>query len=205
MEVSITGTALNPQTFVASPFAMTFDIAGGTSLAAGCDSYLMGASVTNFSAEIGNNVVQLPASFSANLTSTEYPSCASGDVYGELVAALGNAPAFLTLQSQGPLLTDRVRVFDGNLGAFYIQSAQLTLVPDAPVFQAVAVPEPSSLTLLALGVAMAVARRSGARIAERRSRKWWRSPGRGHAGLRCRNHEGTACRWAAFPFSCSIL
>jgi len=141
--LTVTGTALNSSTWIASPFSMHFTLSGGTAYSAGCDSWLMGAAVTGFSAEVGNNALALPSSFLANITTTPWP-CGSGDVYGELVGGP------LTLESQGALLTDHARLFDGNVGAWYIQTAQLTLV-DPPA----GVPEPGLLLLLALGCAAA--------------------------------------------------
>jgi hypothetical protein len=152
--VTLTGTAINPYTLIESPFALSFGLTGGTAQTAGsCDSWLLNAAVTNFTAEVGNAPQALPSAFSANVTTTEHP-CPSGDVYGELVAAIGNAPAFLTIETQGALLTDHARVFDGNLGAFYIRTAQLTLVDPAA-----SVPEPGGLGLLVFGVAALIALR----------------------------------------------
>lgn len=150
MDVSITGTVLNPQTFNPSPFSMQFDISGGMLQSAGCDSALMGASVTDFSAEIGNNPFQAAPAFAANITSSGFP-CGSGDVFGELVSGP------MTLESQGNLLVDHSRIFDGNIGTWHIETAQLTITP-AP--EITSVPEPGCLALLALGIAAILGRRS---------------------------------------------
>jgi hypothetical protein len=132
---------------------MQFSIAGGTMQTAGCDWALMGASVTNFGGQIGNNPIQAPAAFSANVTSTPYP-CDSGSKYGELVGGP------LVLESQGDLFTDHVRLFDGSIGSWYIETAQLVILPSAADPPAASVCEPGSLALLALGVAAVAARRA---------------------------------------------
>ena len=149
--IDITGTVLNSSTWVSSPFSMSFSLSGGSFASAECGTWNMGAAVTNFSAEVGNNVLALPASFAANVMTAENP-CHSGDVYGELVGGP------LTLESQGPLLTDHARLFDGNVGTWYIQTAQLTIVPDPvalpdPVTPTSSVPEPGLVWLLALTAA----------------------------------------------------
>jgi hypothetical protein len=69
----------------------------------------LGAQVSGFAAEVGNSRFLAGSSFAANATTTECP-CQSGVVYGELVGGL------LTLESQGPLLVNQARLFDGNIG-----------------------------------------------------------------------------------------
>lgn len=133
MEVSITGTVMNLTNMAPSPFAMQFALAGGQWSASGCNTSTIGAQVTGFSAEIGNNAVAMPSDFAVNLAS----SCG----YDELVGG-----QMLTLESQGPLFVSGAKVFDGNLGTYLIQDATVQI-------PATAVSEPGLAALFTVSAA----------------------------------------------------
>jgi hypothetical protein len=151
MDVSITGTALAFRSNSAAPFSMQFDISGGIAKSWPCDSQLLLASVTNFTAEIGGVHQDLPSAFTANVVTAEYP-CGSAVSFGEFVSD----PMILETY-QSPVLIDNAHLYDGSIGSWHIATATLTILPADPPS---AVPEPSSLALLALGLAAVLAVRS---------------------------------------------
>lgn len=141
MQISITGTVLNPQTDVPSPFALSFSISGGTLETGGCDSFLMGAQISGFSGEIGNNNLEIPADFLANVTASPYPTCTS-QIYGNLIGG------GLTLESKGVMfapgstLTGEIPYY----GYWQIRDAAFTMT---------SVPEPAPLALMMAGLVAA--------------------------------------------------
>jgi hypothetical protein len=140
MNVTITGTILDPQTYASSLFSLKFDLTGGRLIKASCDSATMGMAVTDFSGSIdnlrvGSTPVPAPQDFSANMATV---TC--GQVYQEFVSGP------LILESKGYLLQPNAIIFDGSVGSWWIEAAKV---------QITSVPEPSCALLLLLGIVLA--------------------------------------------------
>lgn len=147
--ISINGTALNPTTNVPSPFAMQFNLDGGTLQTAGCDSALMGAQVSGFSAEIGNASVAAPTDFLANVTLDPYPTC-TAQAFGELVGGP------VVLQTAGAVTSPTATFYGGSVNGWYISQATWNSKISAPELS---VPEPSMIALAVCAALIASGKR----------------------------------------------
>lgn len=155
MELTATGTAVNFGQGTEVPFTIQFDLAGGSLTTAGCDSALMGASITDFSAVIGGTQFAAPSSFLANLTSSPYPSCTSATQM-EFTSTTPN----VTLSWQDYANPAQHGTFTGNVGQYYIGSGNYSISGGATQAPELSVTEPSGLILLAGAMAILLAHRS---------------------------------------------
>jgi hypothetical protein len=142
-QITVTGTALDLQTYASSHFTAQFDVTEGRVVNAQCGSTTVLA-VSDFSASIANlrvgaTPVAAPADFTAYLGSVTCPQ-----VFQELVSGP------ITLEANGPLFQSGQTVFDGSIGSWWIEGARV---------QVTAVAEPGTLALLVLGLAASLASR----------------------------------------------
>jgi hypothetical protein len=153
--VTITGTALDYGTYHSSLFSMSFDVSGGATHNYPCQPETFGISVTNFTGyvdnlAVGSTPLAVPKDFSANLGSV---TC------GQFYQSFGNGP-ILNLESWGPIFTPGAVIFDGSIGAWGDGYWSI----EAAKVQSVTASEPGMITLLALGIAAILARRSLPRV-----------------------------------------
>jgi hypothetical protein len=136
--IDITGVALDYRTNEWSPFSMSFDFTGGVYSQAGCDSWLMNGTVSQFSLTLSSGRIADPTQFSANYTRTPFP-CGS-TVYAGLWSD------HFYLQSTGELFSTG-STLNGSFGTWGFRDAQFTVqtTPDPPV----STPEPSLFALIA--------------------------------------------------------
>lgn len=159
MQLTATGTVINFSQGTESPFTMTFNLAGGVSQSAGCDTTLMNAQVTDFSAVIGGQAIAAPTSFLGNMSVSPYPTC-SGPQQVEITNATGpqDASNWLTLSyANNPASPGAHSTFTGSVNGYYIASASYQVTPTAA--PELSLSEPSGLVLMACALAILLGRK----------------------------------------------
>lgn len=169
MELTATGSVWNEIQLNQQPFTLHFALTGGTAVTAGCDSWQMGATISDFSAVIGGQAFAAPSSFLANLTTSPYPTC-SGPQQIEITNATGpqDASNWLTLNYAQTSDPSQHFTFTGNIGGWYVASSNYTISNGPTAAPEIGIPEPSTLALFAGALAILLAhRRSGWRFRRR--------------------------------------
>jgi uncharacterized protein (TIGR03382 family) len=150
-QVTITGDALNLGDRATSAFTLHFDVAFGRVINAPCGSTTV-LSITNFSGSIydlrvGSDPVNAPSDFTAYLASVTCPQ-----VSQELVSASNT----FGLESDGYLFEPNAVLVNGNLpGPWSIEGGRVEIASAT---------EPSTASLLLLGLGLAVLGRRRHRV-----------------------------------------